>query len=61
MISEVLPISEKLKRMIASMASNEEMTKQAESEGFISMFEDGIHKAMSGKTTIDEIFRVARL
>jgi len=61
MISEVLPISDKLSRMIAVDASKEELTKQALEEGFITMFEDGINKALAGKTTVDEIFRVARL
>jgi len=61
MISEVLPISETLSRMIASGASKEEMTKQAIQEGFVSMFEDGINKALAGDTTIDEVYRVARL
>jgi len=61
MISEVLPISDKLSRMIAVDASKEELTKQALAEGFITMFEDGIKKALAGKTTVDEIFRVARL
>jgi len=61
MISEVLTVSEALSRMIARNASKEELTKQAIEEGFISMFEDGVHKALEGKTTIDEIYRVARL
>jgi len=61
MISEVLTISETLSRMIARNASKEEITKQAVEEGFISMFEDGVHKALEGKTTIEEIYRVARL
>jgi len=61
MISEVLTISETMSRMIARNASKEEMTKQAIEEGFISMFEDGVHKALQGKTTIEEIYRVARL
>jgi general secretion pathway protein E len=61
MISEVLPISDALSRMIAADASKEELTKQALKEGFVNMFEDGINKALSGKTTVDEIFRVARL
>jgi len=61
MISEVLPISDTLSRMIASDASKEELTKQALDEGFVSMFEDGIHKALAGQTTVEEIFRVARL
>jgi len=61
MISEVLTISETFSRMIARSASKEEMTKQAMDEGFINMFEDGVHKALEGKTTIEEIYRVARL
>jgi len=61
MISEVLTVSETLSRMIARNASKEELTKQALEEGFISMFEDGVNKALEGKTTIEEIYRVARL
>ncbi len=61
MISEVFPISETVSRMIASGASKEDMTKQAVKEGFINMFQDGIAKALEGKTTVEEILRVARL
>jgi len=61
MISEILPISETLSRMIAAAASKEELAKQAIQEGFVSMFEDGINKALAGDTTIDEVYRVARL
>jgi len=61
MISEVLLISELLSRMIARNASKEEITNQALEEGFVTMFEDGVHKALEGKTTIEEIYRVARL
>ena len=61
MISEVLTISETFSRMIARSATKEEMTNQAMEEGFINMFEDGVRKALDGKTTIEEIFRVARL
>ncbi len=61
MISEVFPVSEKMSRMIAAGASKEEMTTQAIEEGFVNMFEDGVLKALEGKTTVDEILRVARL
>jgi general secretion pathway protein E len=61
MISEVLTVTEEISRMIASNASKEQLTVQAHSEGFVTMFEDGIIKAIDGKTTIDEIYRVARL
>jgi len=61
MISEVLTISNTLSRMIAQNASQEEIEEQAKKEGFYTMFEDGISKVLEGRTTVDEVFRVARL
>ncbi len=61
MISEVLTISETFSRMIARSATKDEMTNQAMEEGFINMFEDGVRKALEGKTTIEEIYRVVKL
>lgn len=60
MISEVLPISEKLSSMIARSASKDEMMQQAIQEGFVSMFENGMKKVVEGKTTIEEVLRVAK-
>ena len=61
MISEVLTISETFSRMIARSATKNEMLNQAMEEGFINMFEDGVRKALTGKTTIEEIYRVVKL
>ncbi|WP_456433465.1 GspE/PulE family protein [Nitratifractor sp.] len=61
MIAEVLTVSDELSRMIAANASKEKLTEQANKEGFITMFEDGIQKTLAGVTTVEEIFRVARL
>lgn len=61
MISEVLTISSEMARLIASQAHEEELEKLAKQEGFVPMFHNGIIKATEGKTTIEEIFRVARL
>jgi len=60
MISEVLPISDVLSTMIANGATKDELEKQAAKEGFFSMFQDGLQKAREGKTTVEEIMRVAR-
>ena len=60
MISEVLVVSELMSTMIANGASKEELQIQANKEGFFSMFQDGIQKALAGKTTAKEIIRVAR-
>ncbi len=61
MISEVLPISGTLSHMIAQRVSNAELYAQAKEEGFVSMFENGVQKALEGKTTVEELFRVTRL
>ncbi len=61
MISEVLTISTDMSRLIAAEAHQDELEKLAKEEGFLPMFHDGIQKAIEGKTTIDEILRVARL
>jgi general secretion pathway protein E len=60
MISEVLPVSEFMSTMIANGATKDELEKQASKEGFFSMFQDGLQKAREGKTTVEEIIRVAR-
>ncbi len=61
MISEVLTVSDELSRMIAKNESKEKLTQRAMEEGFVTMFEDGIKKSLTGVTTVSEIFRVARL
>lgn len=61
MICEVLTITEEFARLIAAGGSKEEMTQLAYKDGFQPMFADGIEKALNGKTTVEEVFRVARL
>jgi len=61
MISEVLKIDEKLASMIAREASKAELMEEAMRQGFITMIQDGVNKAVEGRTTIDEVLRVARL
>ena len=61
MISEVLTVSNEMARMIASGEPKEKLEAQANKEGFKSMFSDGVDKAIEGRTTIEEIYRVARL
>ncbi|MGB2553578.1 GspE/PulE family protein [Campylobacter sp. MOP51] len=60
MISEILPISDKIASMVANGTTKEEIKKVAYEEGFIDMFKDGIIRAARGVTTIDEILRVAK-
>jgi general secretion pathway protein E len=60
MICEVLLISEELSTMIANGATKDEMRIQAMSEGFTNMLQDGVNKALQGKTSLEEVLRVAR-
>uniref|UniRef100_UPI0026098CA4 GspE/PulE family protein n=1 Tax=Hydrogenimonas sp. TaxID=2231112 RepID=UPI0026098CA4 len=61
MISEVLRVDETLTSMIAREASKAELTQEAFKQGFVTMIQDGVNKALEGKTTIEEVLRVARL
>lgn len=60
MISEILPISDRLQSLIAQGASKDDMKKVAYEEGFIDMFHDGVIRAARGVTSIEEIYRVAK-
>lgn len=60
MISEILPISEKLSSMIAQSATKEELKIQAYKEGFLDLFKDGIIRAANGITSVEEVLRVAK-
>ena len=58
-IHEVLLLTPALRAMVARQASSDELLAVAKNEGLISMKEDGIAKALAGKTTIEEVIRVA--
>lgn len=60
MLSEILPISEKIASMVAQGADKDDIAAQADKEGFINMYKDGIIRAAKGVTTIDEILRVTK-
>lgn len=60
MISEILPISDKISSLIAKNATKEELTSTALAEGFKDFFTDGIRRAAMGITSIPEVYRVAR-
>ncbi len=60
MISEILPVSEEIARMIARGATKAELQKQADEEGFLSMFGDGIIRAAKGITSFEEVLRVSK-
>lgn len=59
-IYEVMPITEKIGRLVLEHASSGDIEKQAKEEGMITMKQDGYLKALEGITTIEEVLRVAQ-
>jgi type IV pilus assembly protein PilB len=57
-IYEVMPITEEIERLTAESKSSDEIKRLAVEQGMVSLREDGLAKARSGQTSIDEIFRV---
>lgn len=59
-IFEVLPISEKIGRLVLERATMQQIEEQAKTEGMITMKQDGYLKVIEGITTIEEVLRVAQ-
>lgn len=58
-IFEVLPVSEKIGRLILERSPSTDITKEATLEGMITLKQDGFLKVLEGITSIEEILRVA--
>lgn len=59
-IYEVMPISEKIAKLIVSKASAGDIQKLAMEEGMLTMKQDGYVKVLEGVTTVEEVLRVAQ-
>ena len=57
-IHEVLKVTSSIKEMIIRGSSQDEIEAQAKKEGMMTVLEDGIFKAASGQTSLEEVFRV---
>jgi type II secretory ATPase GspE/PulE/Tfp pilus assembly ATPase PilB-like protein len=57
-IYEVLPVTETIKNLMIQKAGADEIQRQAEKEGMVTMVEDGFVKAAQGITSIEEVLRV---
>lgn len=60
MVSEVLVVDDTIQSMIARGSSKEDIAEYALANGFVTMFEDAAIRAANGKTTIEEVYRVAK-
>jgi type IV pilus assembly protein PilB len=59
-VYEVLPISEKIGRLVLEHAPASEIERQAIDEGMVTMKQDGYLKVIEGVTSIEEVLRVAQ-
>ncbi|MFA7675861.1 MAG: GspE/PulE family protein [Candidatus Shapirobacteria bacterium] len=59
-IYEVMPISEKISKLIVEKAAASDIQKLAMEEGMLSMKQDGYVKVLEGVTSMDEVIRVAQ-
>lgn len=59
-IYEVMPISEKISKLIVSKSSASDIQKLAMEEGMLTMKQDGYVKVLEGVTSMDEVIRVAQ-
>jgi type IV pilus assembly protein PilB len=53
-----MPISEEIERMTVERASSIEIRRSAQRDGMISLRQDGLEKARTGVTSIEEVLRV---
>ena len=58
-IYEAITVDEDIQKLIISHATSSDIMKVARMKGTITMRQDGILKALTGVTTIEEVNRVA--
>lgn len=59
-IFEILEVTEEIRQLVIKRVSAEEIAAKAKEQGMIPLFTDGMNKAGSGITTIEEVLRVVR-
>ena len=57
-VIELLRVTDRLRRLVMQHAVSGDLQQAAIEEGMITMFDYGLHKALAGETTVDEIARV---
>ncbi len=57
-IHEVLYVNERMRKLIARGATDLELMQAAREEDMLTLFEDGLSKALAGQTSLQEVMRV---
>jgi general secretion pathway protein E len=60
-ISELLTLTPPVRQKMLERASEAQIEAAAVADGMVTMFEDGLDKALRGLTTIEEVLRVTRM
>lgn len=58
-ILECLTMTEELRRMVMKGATAGDLQRQAQNEGMLSMYQDGLLKCIAGETSFEEVIRVS--
>ncbi len=59
-ILEMLPMTDPLRSLVMRHANSNELKAEAQRGGMLTMYEDGMRKAIRGDTTFEEVLRVTR-
>ena len=59
-VHELLIVNDQIRQLILERASAEVIERAAREQGMVSMYEDGISKALAGQTSIEEVLRITR-
>ena len=60
-IFEMLTMTDAVRRLVLSRAEAHELERTALADGMRGMYEDGVHKALAGITSIEEVLRATRV
>ena len=59
-IIELMPLTDALRALVMKHATSTELKSQAVRDGMVTMYEDGLRKAVAGITTVEEVLRATR-
>ena len=59
-IIEMMPMTDALRALVMRHATSVELKSQAVRDGMVTMYEDGLRKAVTGITTVEEVLRATR-
>lgn len=58
-VYEIMIVTKELRKLLNDGATIDELRNKAEDEGMVSLFENGKNLVMNGKTTVEELVRIA--